>query len=146
MLTTHQTSGSPAGHSRLVAATLCALGVAGCSLGGKKLDEPPSARGIVIANKVLLWRNTDSIRNAAIAPPQRQAGLWQVCVRMNVKGPLGYASQRDFLVALNEGSKSPELIMTDATAVCATQPYVPFPELDGSYETNSGGKRGIGRK
>ncbi len=85
---------------RLAVATLCALAAAGCSLGTENRDLPPNARGIVLANKTLLWSNTSSIRNASIAPLQRQAGVWQVCVRMTAPGPLGRAVPRDFLVAL----------------------------------------------
>jgi hypothetical protein len=124
---------------------LSALGFAGCSLGTENLDQPPNARGIIIANKVLLWRNADTIRNASIAAPQRQAGLWRVCVRMRIIGPLGTSPDRDFLVALYGVSKPPELLITDAAAVCAAQTYVPFPELDGSYERDPL-KRGTQRK
>jgi hypothetical protein len=64
---------------------------------------------------------------------------------MNVRGPLGNAAQRDFLVAIYGAGKSPELLMTDAAASCATQPYVPFPELDSSYELQPAPGRGPGR-
>jgi hypothetical protein len=132
---------------RFAATTLCALGAAGCSLGNENLDQPPNARGIIIANKTLLWRNADTIHNAGIAPPQRQAGLWRVCVRMKINGPLGPSkADRDFLIALYGVSKPPELLVADAAAVCAAQPYVPFPELDGAYETDPLLKRNGKRK
>ncbi len=130
---------------RIAAATLCVLAAAGCSLGTENRDLPPNARGIIIAHKTLLWRNTDSIRNSSIAPLQRQAGVWQVCVRMTAPGPLGKATQRDFLVALPGGGNPPELLMTDATAACASQAYTPFPELDGKYELPLDSKRRPGR-
>jgi hypothetical protein len=38
------------------------------------------------------------------------------------------------------------LLITDAVAVCAAQTYVPFPELDGSYERDPLLKRGTQRK
>ena len=113
---------------------LCALAAAGCSLGTENRALPPNARGIIIANKTLLWSNTDTIRNASISPLQRQAGVWQVCVRMTAIGPLGKPTQRDFLIALPGGGNQPELLMRDATAACANQAYAPFPELDGKYE------------
>jgi hypothetical protein len=106
----------------------------GCSLGTENRDLAPNARGIIIANKMLLWNNTNSIRNASIAPLQRHAGLWQVCVRMSATGPLGRPALREFLVALPGGGNPPELLMTEAAASCAGQAYAPFPELEGKYE------------
>jgi hypothetical protein len=131
---------------RAVVTVACALGVTACSLGRAKLEEPPANfRGIIIANKELLWRGSSTIRNASIAAPQRQEGLWRVCVRMKVQGPLGTANrERDFLVALHDEGKPPELQMTDAAAICAAQPHMPFPELDGGYEMDPvkrGGRR-----
>jgi len=132
--------------SRLAAAALCALAAASCSLGNENLNAPPNARGIIIANKTLLWSNTGSIRNSGIGPLQRQAGVWQVCVRMTATGPLGKPAQRDFLVALPGGGNPPSLLMTDATAACASQTYAPFPELDGKYELPAESRRGPGRR
>jgi hypothetical protein len=131
---------------RIAATALCALTAAAGSHGTENRDLPPNARGIVIANKTLLWSNTNSIRNSSIAPLQRQAGVWQVCVRMTATGPLGKPTQRDFLVALPGGGNPPSLLMTDATAACASQSYAPFPELDGKYELPVESKRGPGRK
>jgi hypothetical protein len=131
---------------RVAVATLCALAAAGCSLGNENRDLPPNARGIIIANKTLLWHNTDSIRSSSIGPLQRQAGVWQVCVRMTAPGPLGRATPRDFLVALPGGGNPPTLVMSDATAACASQSYAPFPELDGKYELPAESKRGRGRR
>jgi hypothetical protein len=122
------------------------LTAAGCSLGTENRDLPPNARGIIIANKTLLWSNTDSIRNSSIAPLQRQAGVWQVCVRMTAIGPLGKPVPRDFLVALPGGGNPPTLLMSDATAACASQAYAPFPELDGKYELPAESRRGSGRR
>ena len=136
---------SATGSFRLAAAMLCALASSGCSLGTENRDLPPNARGIIIANKTLLWNNTNSIRNASIAPLQRRAGLWQVCVRMSALGPLGRPTQRDFLVALPGGGNPPQLLMTEATASCASETYAPFPELDGKYELPAEKRRGLGR-
>jgi hypothetical protein len=131
--------------TRLAAAILCALAVAGCSSGRENLDQPPNARGIVIANRTLLWRNLDSIRNASIAPPQRQGDVWRVCVRMTIKGPLGTKpGERDYLVGLYGVAKPPELLPEDAAKICAGQPHVPFPEMEGGYQADEikpGGKR-----
>src|SRR5947208_1204428 len=126
---------------------LCALGVAGCSTGRENLDQPPNARGIIIANRAMLWRNLDSIRNASIAQPQRQGDVWRVCVRMNIKGQLGTdTGQRDYLIGLYGVGKPPGLLTEDAAAACAAQPHVPFPELEAGYQTDEIKKRGDDRK
>jgi hypothetical protein len=130
---------------RFSAAMLCALGAAACSHGRESVPQPPNARGIIIASRGQLWRNLDTIRNASIAEPRLQGGIWHVCVRMKVQGPLGNRpDERDFLVALH--AAGPELLMTDAAAACATQPHTPFPELEGGYQTDHLLKRGGGRK
>ena len=142
---THRASDLKPLSFRVAAASLCALAASGCSLGTENRDLPPNARGIVIAHKTLLWRNTDGIRNSSIGQLQRQAGVWQVCVRMTATGPLGTPAQRGFLVAQPGGGNPPELVMTDAIAACASQSYAPFPELDGKYELPAESKRGFGR-
>lgn len=116
-------------------AILFSLGLAGCSSGSREqLDLPPNARGIIIANKSLLWRDLESIRNASIAAPLRHVDVWRVCVRLDTKGAFGvYTGERDYLVAIYGGSRPPELVMEDAALSCAAQPRVPFPELEGSY-------------
>jgi hypothetical protein len=132
---------------RTLAALVCVLSAAACSLFGENQGPPANIRGLIIANKALLWRNADTIRNASIAAPLRQDGLWRICVRMKVQGPLGTSNrERDFLVAVYGEGKPPELLMTDAAAVCATQPHSPFPELDSGYELDPLVKRGGGRK
>lgn len=139
---------SPTARRRIAAALVCALAAGGCwSSGRENLDQPPNARGIVITNRALLWRNLETVRDARIAPPQRQAGVWRVCVRMTIKGPLGdTAGERDFVVALYGVAKPPELLIEDAAKACAGQPYVPFPELEGGYQTDQLMKRGADRK
>ena len=140
-------SPSPTVRMRLAVAMLCALGVAGCSRGRENLDQPPNARGIIIANRALLWRNLDSIRNASIAQPQRQGDVWRVCIRMSIKGPIGTKpGERDYLVGLYGVAKPPELLPEDAAATCAGQPRVPFPELEGGYQTDEIKPRGKGAK
>lgn len=138
---------SAIGPCGVAAAMLCTLAISGCSSGRKNLDQPPDARGIVIAHRALLWRNLESIRNAAIAPPKHMAGLWRVCVRMNIRSTFGDAtSPRQYLVALYGVAKPPEFLMEDAAAACAGQPYSPFPELEGGYQTDQLMRRGTARK
>jgi hypothetical protein len=121
---------------RIMVAILCGLGLAACSSSRhENPDEPPNARGLIIAYKGLLWRDLESIKNASIAQPQRQAGVWRVCVRLDTKGPLGtYTGERDYLVAVYTVVRRPELLTEDAAAICGPQPHVPFPELEGTYE------------
>jgi hypothetical protein len=124
----------------------CGLGLAGCQTSREQLDLPPNARGIIIANKALLWRDLESIKNASITAPQRQAGVWRVCVRLDTKGSFGaYTGERDYVVALYGVAKPPELLMEDAALTCAAQPHVLFPELEGSYMQKDEGKSKPGK-
>ena len=123
-------SPSPTVRLCLAFTALCTLGAAGCSSGRENLDQPPNARGIVIAHRTMLWRNLSGIRNASIAPPQRHGDIWRVCVRMIIKGPVGAKpAERQYLVGIYGVAKPPELLPEDAAAICAGQPYVPFPEM-----------------
>jgi len=125
---------------RLKIAIPCGLGLAlglalaACQTTSQQVDQPPNARSLVMVNKALLWRDPESIKNASITAPQRHAGGWRVCVRLDTKGALGRnTGVRDYLVALYGADRGPELVMEDAAAACAAEPHVPFPELEGGY-------------
>jgi hypothetical protein len=124
---------------RLTIAILCGLGLglAACQTTTgqqQQIDQPPNARSLVLVNRAVLWRDLESIKNASIAAPQRYAGGWRVCVRLDTRGSLGsMTGARDYLVALYGADRRPELVMEDATAACAAAPHVPFPELEGGY-------------
>ena len=110
------------------------LGLAACQSSGQQVEQPPNARSLIMVHKAILWRDLESIRNASIAAPQRHAGGWRVCVRLDSKGAFGsYTGVRDYLVALYGADRRPELVMEDAAAACAAEPHVPFPELEGGY-------------
>jgi len=110
------------------------LGLAACQTTGPQVEQPPNARSLIMVHKAILWRDLESIKNASIAAPQRHASGWRVCVRLDTKGALGtYTGVRDYLVALFGADRRPELVMEDATAACAAEPHVPFPELEGGY-------------
>ena len=110
------------------------LGLAACQTASQQVEQPPNARSLVLVHKAILWRDLESIKNASIAAPQRHAGGWRVCVRLDTRGPLGsMTGVRDYLVALYGADRRPELIMEDAAAACAAEPHVPFPELEGGY-------------
>jgi hypothetical protein len=120
---------------RFAIAILCGLGVAACSTSREQaVEQPPNARSLIMVHKAILWRDLESIKNASITAPQRLAGGWRVCVRLDTKGAFGtYTGERDYLVALYGADRRPELVMEDAAAACAAQPHVPFPELEGGY-------------
>jgi hypothetical protein len=111
------------------------LGLAACqTTSSQQIDQPPNARSLIMVHKAILWRDLESIKNASIAAPQRHAGGWRVCVRLDTKGALGSnTGVRDYLVALYGADRRPELVMEDAAAACAAEPHVPFPELEGGY-------------
>ena len=110
------------------------LGLAACQASLEQIDEPPNARSLIMVHKAILWRDLESIKNASIAAPQRHAGGWRVCVRLDTKGAFGqFTGVRDYLVALYGADRRPELVMEDAAAACAAEPHVPFPELEGGY-------------
>ena len=110
------------------------LGLAACQTTGPQVEQPPNARSLIMVHKAILWRDLESIKNASIAAPQRHAGGWRVCVRLDTKGAFGsYTGVRDYLVALYGADRRPELVMEDAAAACAAEPHVPFPELEGGY-------------
>jgi hypothetical protein len=110
------------------------LGLAACQASREQIDQPPNARSLIMVHKAILWRDLESIRNASIAAPQRHAGGWRVCVRLDTKGAFGsYTGERDYLVALYGADRRPELVMEDVAAACAAEPHVPFPELEGGY-------------
>jgi hypothetical protein len=110
------------------------LGLAACQASLEQIDQPPNARSLIMVHKAILWRDLESIKNASITAPQRHAGGWRVCVRLDTKGAFGtYTGARDYLVALYGADRRPELVMEDAAAACAAEPHVPFPELEGGY-------------
>jgi hypothetical protein len=110
------------------------LGLAACQASLEQIDEPPNARSLIMVHKAILWRDLESIKNASITAPQRHAGGWRVCVRLDTKGAFGHVTGvRDYLVALYGADRRPELVMEDAAAACAAEPHVPFPELEGGY-------------
>ena len=110
------------------------LGLAACQTTGPQVEQPPNARSLIMVHKAILWRDLESIKNASITAPQRHAGGWRVCVRLDTKGALGSnTGLRDYLVALYGADRRPELVMEDAAAACAAEPHVPFPELEGGY-------------
>ena len=110
------------------------LGLAACQASLEQIDEPPNARSLIMVHKAILWRDLESIKNASITAPQRHAGGWRVCVRLDTKGAFGqFTGVRDYLVALYGADRRPELVMEDAAAACAAEPHVPFPELEGGY-------------
>jgi len=110
------------------------LGLAACQASLEQIDEPPNARSLIMVHKAILWRDLESIKNASITAPQRHAGGWRVCVRLDTKGAFGSnTGERDYLVALYGADRRPELVMEDAAAACAAEPHVPFPELEGGY-------------
>ena len=130
---------------RLKIAILCGLGLglslAGCQTTSQQVDRPPNARSLIMVHKAILWRDLESIKNASITAPQRHAGGWRVCVRLDTKGAFGSnTGVRDYLVALYGADRRPELVMEDATAACAAEPHVPFPELEGGYVSPDGAK------
>ena len=92
--------------------------------------------------KAILWRDPESIQNASITVPQRRAGDWRVCVRLDTKGAFGSnTGVRDYLVSLYGADRRPELVMEDAAAACAAEPHTPFPELEGGYGSPQSGKK-----
>ena len=110
------------------------LGLAACQASLEQIDEPPNARSLIMVHKAILWRDLESIKNTSIAAPQRHAGGWRVCVRLDTKGAFGqFTGVRDYLVALYGADRRPELVMEDAATACAAEPHVPFPELEGGY-------------
>src|SRR5262245_42076054 len=93
--------------------------VAACSanlMTGKELQPPTNYKAIILANEGRLWKDTDSIKNASIAPPTRHmCFMWHVCVRMNAKNSFGgYTGEKDSLVGLYDDGKPPAVIMEDA--------------------------------
>ena len=126
---------------RLQIAILCGLGLvfglglAACQTTSQPIEPPPpDARNLVMTHRAVLWRDLASIKNASIAAPRRHPSGWRVCVRLDTKGPLGtYTGGRDYLVALYDAARRPELVMEDAAATCASEPHEPFPELEGGY-------------
>jgi hypothetical protein len=110
------------------------LGLAACQASLEQIDQPPNARSLIMVHRAILWRDLESIKNASIAAPHRQASGWRVCVRLNTKGAFGsLTGERDYLIALYGADRRPELVMEDAAATCAAEPHVPFPELEGGY-------------
>ena len=110
------------------------LGLAACQTTAPQVEQPPNARSLIMVHKAILWRDLESIKNASITAPLRHAGGWRVCVRLDTKGAFGtYTGVRDYLIALYGADRRPELVMEDAAAACAAEPYVPFPELEGGY-------------
>ena len=110
------------------------LGLAACQTTAPQVEQPPNARSLIMVHKAILWRDLESIRNASISVPLRHASGWRVCVRLDTKGAFGrYTGARDYLVALYGADRRPELVTDDAAAVCAAEPHVPFPELEGGY-------------
>ena len=118
------------------------LGLAACQTTAPQVEQPPNARSLILVHKAILWRDLESIKNASIGAPQRHASGWRVCVRLDTKGAFGqFTGVRDYLVALYGADRRPELVMEDAAAVCAAEPHVPFPELEGGYLRPQSGKK-----
>ena len=100
--------------------------------------SPPDHKGIILANKGLIWKDPDSIKNASISAPRRHMGfMWHVCVRANARGGFGgYTGEKDMLVGIYDSGKPPSVLMTDASGYCDHE-HEPFPEIEGGYKTPS---------
>jgi hypothetical protein len=98
---------------------------------------PPDAKAILLAHKAELWKDPDSIKDAAIAAPKRHMNfMWHVCVKANAKNAFGgYTGLKTSVIHIYDSGKAPEARSTVAGDVCDSIAYQPFPELEGDYRT-----------
>lgn len=96
---------------------------------------PPDHRAIVLANKGVIFKDPDSIKNASITAPRRHMNMmWHVCVRSNAKNAFGgYTGEKDMLIGLYDDARPPSILMADGSGYCDF-PHEPFPELEGGYK------------
>ena len=99
------------------------LGLAACSTSREQVEQPPNARSLIMVHKAILWRDLESIKNASITAPERHAGGWRVCVRLDTKGALGTnTGERAYPVPLYGAHRRPDLPLADAPGGRAPSP------------------------
>mgnify|MGYP000863016744 CR=1 FL=1 len=110
-----------------------AVGLAGCAGTNASVSEPPpDIRPAIVAHKSSLWKDPDSVRDAAIGPVTRGIFGWKACLRANAKNSFGGFTGLKSVIVQTYDNGSPPVIL-DATIydACGSVPYTPFPEVNG---------------
>jgi hypothetical protein len=105
--------------------------VAGCATSPQQNPMTWSeAARIVLSNKGSLFKDPESVRDAALGQPYLSAlGGNRVCIRANAKNSFGgYTGVRDELLLIANGTVSTLGTATPADP-CGT--FIPLPELNG---------------
>jgi hypothetical protein len=118
-------------------AIVAAAVLSGCaaqqqSAGIAEPDYPIDYQQQIIRNKANLFKDPDSIRDAAIASPTPSMMGWQVCMQANAKNSFGgYTGRQTFIVQIYRNGAPPILLPTTIYDSCSG--FVPFPEIEGGY-------------
>ncbi|MGE0579349.1 hypothetical protein [Reyranella sp.] len=128
-------------------AALCAA-LAGCA-GGDKPETVASAalnfdemKAVILAERSRIWKDTESIRDAAIGNPYTCSGglahVGQmpnvcVCVAANARNSFGGYTGIRRTEILMAGRQIVDLISPPREPTYSCGPLTPFPELNGNY-------------
>lgn len=114
---------------------LCAA-LGGCAGQQTTADAswPTDYREIILRNKSTLFKDPESVRDAAISGPSKAMFGWRVCLKANARNGFGgYTGQTMYTILLYSNGNPPLLQAVTIYDGCGSEYFEPFHELEGNY-------------
>lgn len=95
----------------------------------------PDLKPALLAHRAELFKDPDSIRDAAIGHESRFLNMaWQVCIRLNAKNSFGgYTGLQEHVITIYDNGAPPIIQEPTIVSGCGAG-YEPFPEMNGNYQ------------